>query len=170
MKYSSIITKLFFAAALVFAVTFSASAQKFGHLNSAELMSELPSIKSADSELQTYQQQLAKIGEDLVTDFQKNYQDYQAKVNTGTLSQIQAQEIEASLQQEQQSIQVYQQEVQRKVTEKRKELYDPIFDKVRNVIEQYGKDNGYTMIFDSGLGAILFESSEDLTEAVRAKL
>jgi outer membrane protein len=74
------------------------------------------------------------------------------------------------LQEEQQTIQVYQQEVQRRLVEKRKELYDPIFDDVRKKIEDYGKANGYTMIFDSGLGAILFDNSEDLTDTLKAQL
>lgn len=170
MKNSSIITKLLFSATLVLSISFSASAQKYGHLNSAELMADLPSIKEADSELKTYQAQLTKVGEDMVADFQKNYQDYQTKVNSGTLSQIQAQEIEATLQEEQQTIQVYQQEVQRRLTEKRRELYDPIFNEVRVKIEEYGKANGYTMIFDSGLGAILYDNSEDLTETLKSQL
>ncbi len=170
MRYSNTITKLLFAVLMVLATTFSATAQKFGHLNSSELMADLPEIKTADSELQTYQQQLTKVGEDMVAKFQKNYQDYQTKLNSGSISQLQAQEIEATLGQEQQSIQVYQQEVQNKLLEKRTGLYDPIFKKVRELIEQYGKENGYTMIFDSGLGAILFEDSEDLTAAIKAKL
>jgi len=170
MKNSNIITRLLFGALFMFAVTFSASAQKYGHLNSAELMADLPAIKAADAELQTYSEQITKAGEEMLVAFQKNYEDYQAKVNSGTISQIQAQEIEAGLQQEQQNLQGYQQEAQRKLQEKRQALYDPIFTKVRNIVEQYGKDNGYTMIFDSGLGGILFESSEDLTEAVKAKI
>lgn len=170
MMNSNIITKLLFGAILMLAVTFSASAQKYGHLNSAELMADLPAIKAADAELQTYSQQISKAGEEMLAEFQKNYQDYQAQVNSGDISQIQAQEIEAGLQQEQQNIQGYQQEAQRKLQEKRQLLYDPIFDSVRTIVEQYGKDNGYIMIFDSGLGGILFESSEDLTEIVKAKI
>ncbi|WP_235298168.1 OmpH family outer membrane protein [Portibacter marinus] len=170
MRYSNQITRLFFVALVMFGATFVLHAQKFGHLNSAELMAEMAEITSADAELKTYQEQLAKVGEDMVTKFQKNYQDYQIKANSGDLSQIQAQEIEGQLTQEQQSIQVYQQEMQNKLMEKRQTLYDPIFEKVRSVIEQYGKENGFTMIFDSGLGAILYEDSEDLTEAIKAKL
>ena len=131
MRYSHKITRLFFATLIMIGATFAINAQKFGHLNSAELMSEMPSIKTADAELQTYQEQLAKVGEDMVTKFQKNYQDYQVKVNSGSISQIQAQEIEGTLTQEQQTIQVYQQEMQNKMVEKRQALYDPIFEKGR---------------------------------------
>lgn len=162
--------KLLLGTLVVFATVCSLSAQKYGHLNSTLLMQDLPAIKTADSELQTFQTQLTKVGEDMVAAFQKNYDDYIAKSNTGTLSQVQAQEIEAALQQEQTSIQTYQQELQNKVLTKRQELYDPIFSNVRSIIEQYGKDNGYTMIFDSGVGAILFESAEDLTDVIKTKI
>lgn len=155
---------------LVVGMVASASAQKYGHLNSSELMVGLPAIKTADAQLQTFQEQLVKVGEGMMTKFQANYQAYVEKTNSGTISQVDAQGIEASLQQEQAAIQSYEQEVQSKVVAKRQELYDPIFAKVRALIEQYGKDNGYTMIFDSGLGAILFNDSEDLTEQIKAKL
>lgn len=170
MNQIRMIRNLLASAVLVFVVAFAANAQKFGHLNSAQLMAELPAIKSADTQLQTYQQQLNKKGEDMVTAFQTAYNDYMGKANSGTISQIQAAEIEADLQKSQLEIQNYQQEVQQKMVTKRQELYEPIFDKVRKVIEDYGKANGYTMIFDSSIGAILFEDSEDLTEAIKASL
>jgi outer membrane protein len=165
-----ILTRYAFAFVMLISLTIGLNAQKYGHLNSTLLMSELPSVKTADAELQTYQNQLLKIGEDMVAKLQTNYEAYTKEANSGTLSQIQVQEKETLLAQEQQSIQAYQQEVQGKILAKRQELYDPIFENVRKIIEQYGKDNGYTMIFDSGLGAILFQDSEDLTDIIKAKL
>ena len=164
------IRKGLLVALVLVATIFSLSAQKYGHLNSTLLMSDLPAVKTADSDLQTYQTQLSKKGEDMVKKFQANYEAYQVKVNSGTLSQIQAQEIEGTLAEEQTTIQGFQQEAQDLILKKRQELYDPIFASVRSIIEQYGKDNGYTMIFDAGMGAILFEDSEDLTEMIKAKL
>ena len=164
------IRKGILVALVLVATIFSLTAQKYGHLNSTLLMADLPAVKTADSDLQTYQTQLSKKGEDMVKKFQANYEAYQVKVNSGTLSQVQAQEIEGTLAEEQTTIQSFQQEAQDMVLKKRQELYDPIFAGVRSIIEQYGKDNGYTMIFDAGMGAILFEDSEDLTEMIKAKL
>ena len=164
------IRRILLPCLLLLGIVFSASAQKYGHLNSSQLMVDLPSIKAADAQLKTFQEQLVKVGEGMMTKFQASYQDYVAKSESGTISQIEAQGIEATLQKEQTAIQSYEQEVQNKVLAKRQELYDPIFASVRSLIEQYGKDNGYTMIFDSGLGAILFNESEDLTEKIKAKL
>ncbi len=170
MNNISKIRNTFLGAFFIVVFAFAAQAQKYGHLNSSQLMADLPAIKTADSELQTYQQQLVKVGEDMMKKFQGNYEEYVTKSNSGTLSQVQAQELEGKLQQEQAAIQAYEQEVQNKVLAKRQELYDPIFNQVRELIEKYGQENGYTMIFDSGLGAILFENSEDLTEKIKAQL
>ena len=171
MNKKNILVRSLLSVVIVFSLAIGINAQnKFGHINSALLMSDLPAVKTADSELQTYQEQLAKAGEEMVQKFQANYDDYVTKANSGTISQVQAQEIEATLAQEQQSIQAYQQEVQNKVLAKRQELYDPIFANIRTIIEEYGKANGYTMIFDSSLGAILFQDSEDLTEIIKAKI
>ena len=164
------IRKVLTLSLILLGFALSVSAQKYGHLNSSQLMTDLPAIKTADAQLQTYQQQLVKKGEEMMTKFQANYEAYVTKSNSGTLSQIQTQELEAVLQKEQTDIQAYEQEVQSKVLAKRQELYDPIFANVREVISQYGKENEYTMIFDSGLGAILFQDSEDLTEKIKTKL
>src|SRR5215207_4323759 len=43
---------------LLMTMAFSASAQKFGHINSADLLALMPEIKKADSVLQTYQKSL----------------------------------------------------------------------------------------------------------------
>ena len=50
-------------------------------------------------------------------------------------------------------------------------MYKPILDKVKMAIETYGKDNGYTMIFDSSAGAILHATETDnLINPLKAKL
>ena len=151
-------------------ISLGINAQKYAHINSNTLMMDLPAIKDADKEIQALEASMTKEGEDMLATFQANYQDYVAKVNSGTLSQVQAAEIEANLTAEQTKIQGFQQDMQTKILTKRQELYDPIFQKVRDVIAEYGKANGYTMIFDSSLGAILFESSEDITDIIKAKL
>lgn len=60
---NKILKSLFIGLALI-AVS-SLQAQKFGYINSAELLAEVPAVKAADSELETYQAQLVKSGEEL---------------------------------------------------------------------------------------------------------
>ncbi len=149
----------------------SMNAQKFGYLNSAQLLAELPAVKSADSELETYQKQLMTNGESMVKKLETKYQAYAKEAQEGMLSQVQMQQKEAELGQEQQKIQAYEVEVQNKILTKREELYKPILDKVKVALEAIGKEEGYTMIFDSSAGTILHANeSENLMTKVKSRL
>lgn len=168
MNYSrKMITPLLVA---IFATTAS-YAQKFGHINSQQLLIESPSIKLADKELETYQNGLVKKGTDMVTAFEADYQKYVADREAGNLSQILIQQRESGLQATQQAIQKYEVEVQQKLAVKRESLYKPILDKVKTVMDEMGKAEGFTMIFDTSTNGLLFAvEGEDLLAKVKAKL
>jgi len=149
----------------------SLNAQKFGYINSAQLLSELPEVVSAESQLETYQKQLISSGEGMVKKLEAKIQAYSKEAQEGLLSQVQMQKKEAELGEEQQKIQAYELEVQNKILKKREELLQPIMDKVKVALENVGKEQGYTMIFDSSAGTILHANeSENVMSAVKAKL
>jgi len=139
----------------------SISAQKFGYINSSLLLTDHPDIKSADTQLVTYQNQLIEQGQNMVKSLETKYNTYMEQANKGELSQVQMQQKEGELSVEQQEIQKFEQEVQMKIGQKREELYQPILDKVKGIIEDIGKEQGYTMIFDSSSGGLLSASEED---------
>lgn len=149
----------------------SVNAQKFGYLNSAQLLAELPEVKAADTQLETYQKQLMSSGESMVKKLETKYQAYAKEAQEGLLSQVEMQKKEQELATEQQKIQAYEVEVQQKILSKREELYKPILDKVKVALEGIGKEEGYTMIFDSSAGTILHANdSENLMSKVKSKL
>lgn len=153
------------------ALTVAVNAQKFGYINSAALLSELPEVKAADSEIETYQKQLMSSGEAMVKAFETKYNEYAKQVADGVLSKVQMQEKEGELGLEQQKIQQYEVEVQQKIMKKRDELYQPILDKVKVAIETVGEENGYTMIFDASNGTILHaNATDDVMNLVKTKL
>ena len=156
---------------LSFIFTININAQKFGYINSTELLMTHPDVKSADSQLQAYQKQLFAKGQQMAQEFQKHYEAYVKDVNSGLLSKIQMQERESALAQEQNKIREYELEMQQKVAKKREELYKPILDKIQNAINEVGKENNYTFIFDAGTGGILHaDSSDNVLNLVKAKL
>ncbi len=166
---NKILKSLFIGLALI-AVS-SLQAQKFGYINSAELLAEVPAVKAADSELETYQAQLVKSGEEMVKKLEAKFQAYSREAQEGLLSQVQMQKKEEELGIEQQKIQKYELEVQNKILAKREELYKPILDKVKVTIENVGKENGYTMIFDTSTGTILHANDGDnVMSLVKAKM
>ena len=164
--------KIFIATLLMtLTVATGIEAQKFGHVNSSELIVSLPEVKVADSQVEAYQNQLIKRGEEMVATFQKEYDAYGVKANAGELSAIQMQQEEARLSAQQQEIQMYEVEVQQLLATKRQEVYQPILDKVQKVVEEVGKELGYTMVFDSGSGGLLFvQNSDDLMSVVKQRL
>ncbi|MDA8693200.1 OmpH family outer membrane protein [Saprospiraceae bacterium] len=164
------IRKIIFGA-LMFCFAITMNAQKFGYIDSAALLAELPSVKAADTEITTYQEQLITSGEQKVKAFEVKYQAYVAQANEGTLSKVQMQQKEAELGQEQQEIAALEVEVQNKILKKREEILGPILDSVKKAVEDVGAENGYTMIFDMSTGTILHAvDSDNVMPLVKAKL
>lgn len=153
-------------------VVTGANAQKFGYVNTAVLLSELPEVQAADTQLEAYQSQLVAEGQAKVRLFEQNYQAFMAEANSGEFSKVQMAQKEQSLQAEQQAIQAFEQEVQDLIMAKRQELLSPILQKVDIAIQALGKEGGYTFIFDlSAQGAMLYApDSDDITELVKAKI
>lgn len=168
MNFRKNISLLLFCSVVAVA---SMSAQKYGYINSTMLLTELPDVKAADAELQTYQKQLISKGEQMVKSFETKYTQYSTEAQSGEFSPLQVQQKEAELAEEQKKIQEYEITVQNQIGAKREELYKPILEKVRVAVDELGKAQGYTMIFDTSGGALLYaEESSDLMAAVKAKL
>ena len=107
----------------------------------------------------------------MVKSFEAEYKTYLAKVDSGELSQIDMQQKEAKLAQDQQAIQAYEVEVQNNIAAKKQELYQPILARVQSVVDAYGKEQGYSMIFDASIGGILFaDLADDLMPVLKTKL
>lgn len=149
----------------------NADAQKFGYLNAQELLAGLEEVQAADKELEAYQKELLSKGQEMMQAFEQEYKQYMEEVNAGTLSKVQAQQKEAKLLQKQEELQKYEAEVQEKLALKRETLLKPIIDRVRQVIYDFGKENGYTMIFDTSSGFLLHASPGDnILEEIKKRL
>ena len=153
------------------ALSININAQKFGHLNSGNLLEKIPEVKSADEQLKTYQEGLMSKGQTMVEAFETKYKAYAAEAQGGTLSRLEMQTKEQALQKDQQEIQEYEKKIQIDVMKKREELLQPILMKVDKAIKEVGKENGYTFIFDTSLGAMLYApDTEDVEPLVLSKL
>lgn len=163
--------KVIITAVIALFIISTSWAQKFGHINSQQLLVESPLVKDADKKITDFQNTLIAKGESMVKKFETEYETYVKDREAGILSQIQMQQRESGLQATQQSIQKYEQEVQQKLAIKREELYKPILDKVKVAIDNLGKSGEYTMIFDTSTNGLLFAmEGEDLLAKVKANL
>lgn len=146
-------------------------AQNYAYMDSAKLLSELPEVKQADSQLETLQKQLQKQGQQKVADLQAKYQTLSAAQEAGDMSPKQIQEEAEKLKQEEMAIGQFEQDMQRKIGEKRQSLLQPILDKVQTAIDAVAAEKGYTYVFDSSTGILLYaDESKDITALVKAKM
>lgn len=146
-------------------------AQKFGHLNSLQLISELPEMQTANNTLEVFQTQLESQGKAMVAKLENDYNSYMIDINNGNLSQVEIAKAENELQLQQQALQQYDAEAQQKIANKRTELYKPILDKIKKILDDIGEEQGYTMIFDTSQGFLVHANeSEDVSDLVRQRL
>ena len=156
---------------LVLTMTTGAFSQKFGFCNSALLLTQLPDVKAADSDLQAFQTQLTKKGQERVKALQDAAAELERKKQQGTISPKDYDTQSAKLEEERQSIAKYEQEVYQKLTQKREELYKPLLDKVNKAMSDVATENGFALVFDASTQILIYaHESLDVTKLVKTKL
>lgn len=145
-------------------------ASKLGHINSAELLSAMPEVKQADTDLQAYAQSLDNQYTNMVKEYQSKAQEVQSQLE-GMDDLIRETKIK-ELAQTEENIGKFQISAQEKVAKKKEELYGPILEKADQAIKAVSEQNGFTYIFDSSLGVLLFAGgdSTDILPLVKTQL
>ncbi|HRJ15204.1 MAG TPA: OmpH family outer membrane protein [Saprospiraceae bacterium] len=157
------------ALLLMFGLTQTMSAQKFGYINSSMILAELPEVKGAEATLEALQQQLQKKGQSMLEKLQADYAVVQQKVERGELSPKQQETEGARLKAAEEEIGKFEQNMMAQLENKRNELLKPIYDKVNQAIKDVAKENGFQFIFDQGV--LLFaEESQNVAPLVKSKL
>ena len=166
------VRKSFLAFALAACCGLAAQAQKIGYVNSQAILSELPAMKAAESDLVAFRDQKQNLLQTKAQAAQAEYQDLVQRQQAGELTPKQIQEGEASLQAKQQELAEMEASIQEDLMKRREQKLQPILNQVNTAIETVAKDEGYTYVFDAVPGGVIVyaEASMDLTEAVRAKL
>lgn len=166
--------KLFKSAAILFLVTLTAfsfgqTMPKFGYIDSNELLDLMPGKDSIQNAIQNYGKSLESQLQTMYGEYQTKLQDYQA--NLRTMSDIIRQTKERELADLETRIQDFQQQAETDMQNKQVELLQPLIDKARKAIEDVGRENGYTYIFDVGVGTLLyFEKGDNILPLVKTKL
>jgi len=147
------------------------NAQKFGYINSQQLIQQIPQVKEANAELETLQKQYEKQIESKATSLQTKMQALVRKQEQGEISPKQY-EVEAqALEQERAEISKFQQDIQSKLGEKSEQLLKPIRDKINTAISEVAEEQGFVYIFDQSIGVLLYaEESTNVGPLVMTKL
>lgn len=165
-SYISLVVLFLFIAT----ASFAQGKGKFGHLNSNDLLEVMPEKVTAEQTIQDYAKQMENQLLEMQTELEKKYNDYMA--NQATYSEIVKKTKEDELMSMQQRIQSFQQTAQQELQKKEQELLKPIIEKAQKAISDVAKENGYTYVFDTGVGTLLYwpKDADDLLPLVKTKL
>lgn len=174
-KAKKMMKKLLKVSILLAIISFTVqngNAQKFGHINIGNILMEMPHTLAADSLLKVYQDSLVAIGGVQANALQADIAAFSQEYNAGNLTPVASQTQQEALQKRRDEILAYEDVIRAAVAKKREELLGPILEKVQTAINEVGKGNGYTMIFDTSVfNTILFaRDADDIGLLVKAKL
>lgn len=154
-------------------VMFSSSlfAQKFGRINSQEIIANMAETKEAQTQLEAFATELQAQMESIQVEFNTKFQEYQK--GAATMSDSVKQIKEKELTEIQTRLRDFEQMAQQDIQKKQMELFQPIQEKAVNAINEVAKAGGYVFVYDviSGSMAYVDEATvTDLGPAVRTKL
>ena len=161
--------KITFLALLSFLTLSSIAQNKFGYIDSQELLLLMPERKTAEEEVQTFAKSLESQLQAMTAEYQQSVQEYQA--NEATYTDLVKQDKVTEITGLEQRIQSFQQNAQQALQSKEQELLEPILQKARQAIEDVASEGDYTYIFDKSVGSILYvKESENILDKVKKKL
>ena len=150
----------------------SASAQKvqkIGHIDFAKLYQAIPGQDTIKSQYEAYQKSLSD-------EFNKSQTEYATKADEfqkgeATMSNIIKQTKQKELIDMQQRLQAFQESAQKDLQDKQNTLMAPTIAKANKGIADVAKENGFSYIFNTTDGVLLyFEGGEDIMALVKKKL
>ena len=163
--------KLFITLLVCFISISQANSQKVGYIDSELIITLLPEVKQANSDIEVMKAMFTKKGQDMVKTLQAKYQDLQKKQASGEIAPIELDKQSAALKAEEAKLQEFEQTSQKTIYDKSEELLNPIQEKVNQAIKDVAKENGFIYIFDMSQGVVLYaDPANDVTNLVKAKL
>ena len=170
------IRKSFVMAAMML-MTVAARSQDFkvGYTNIDAIVFNMPEIPGINSELDTYQKQLASQVNTKREEINTKMQALQQLAKDPNAAQIVLQEKQNEILKLQENLQSFSVQAEQAMSKKQSVLYNPVYTKVQKAIEEVRKEKGYAMILNAQIagtgGVVLAGRDEDnITEAVFAKL
>ncbi len=155
---------------LMLCAPLSVMAQKFGHVNSQEVLSSMPEFIKARGEIEATQKQYENDLKSMQDEFQRMADEYDK--TKSTMNATKQQETEQNLQTMYQKIQQTFQDNQQNLNKLMQEKMQPLELKIREAIKAVGKNGGYVYIMDvtSGIPYISETLSKDVTTEVKTQL
>ncbi len=153
--------KLALAAVLMLGSS-SLFAQKFGRINTQEIIMSMPETKTMQTNMEAFGKELQDNIETMNVEFNTKFQDYQKNLNTYTDTVREMKERE--LQDLQGRIREFQERAQQDYQKKSDELLSPIIQKAKEAIDKVSVAGGYMFVFDTSTGSLAYFNETTLTD------
>lgn len=149
-------------------LSLSTFAQKYGHCDVNLIASQLPELVEIEKQLETKTAELEGRLQRMYEVYQKKIEGFQASVATMTPDQQKTnaeeiQNLEARIGEAQQNSQMELQQYDM-------DLKKPLFERVKKAIDDVSNENGFTFVFDTSSGSVLYAGGEDVNAMVLQKL
>ncbi|MEY3399296.1 MAG: hypothetical protein RL220_1890 [Bacteroidota bacterium] len=142
--------------------------QKLGHVDGQAILLAMPerieaedSIKRVSGDFQTVLDEMAKDREKKIQEIQANEKTWPAPVLQSKMKGVS--DLETNMVD-------FRQQAENDLADLEQKLMQPMIDRAKKAIEDVGKEEGFTYIFDSSTGALLYMGGEDVTPKVKLKL
>ncbi|MCM1356168.1 MAG: OmpH family outer membrane protein [Staphylococcus sp.] len=154
--------------AIMIAFPMSLFAQKFGVINTQELIQALPEVKSVSEQMEAatkkYEDEFAKLQEEM----NKKFEEFQ-QLDENTPSTIKDRRTQ-ELQEIDAKIQRFRETAQQDLQRQNQQLMAPIQEKVLKAIQSVGAEGNYTFIFENVQPIYVGTDVTDVTPVVKTRL
>ena len=160
---------LFIAIVMFFGAQVASAQTKVGHIDVSALMTTMPAMKAAESQLNKLREGYDTEYKKLVTEYQTKAAQYQKEAETAgdVLNQTRSQE----MQDMGTRIQKYQDDASKSLQDKSVELQKPLMEKAQAAIQKVARAKGIQYVLDSTVGSgVLLADGIDLLADVKKEL
>lgn len=157
------LSKLILTTALLL-ICSSTFAQKFGYINSTDLITSMPEYKDAMQKLKDYEAELSAQLEAITVEFNTKFADYQK--NSSTYTDVVRTAKESELTNINERYEQNRVKMGQDMQAMQMQLMDPVLTKARNAVNEIGKANGFTIVFDTTVEAMIYYDSNTMTNVL----
>lgn len=145
--------------------------QKHAHLNLGNILAMMPEVAEAEANMKNLRDSLVQVYEGRLQGLQNEYGAFQAEMAQGNVAPIDQQKKAQEFQQKQQQLVQFEQQIPTIMEIRRQQKLAPILERIDQAVKEVANENGYSMVFDTSGGAMLFAAeTEDILELVKVKL
>lgn len=154
--------------AILIALPSLAFAQKFGTVNTEQILTSLPDMKDVQAQIEAASKKYEDEFANLQAEMQKRFTEYQS-MDESTPQVIRDRRVQ-ELQEFNQKIEEFRATATQDLQQQQQRLMAPIQEKVMNAVNAVGAEGGFTMIFESYVPVYIGTDAVDVTPMVKAKL